>query len=97
MVEVIQLSFADEEILREKEKTAIYEVPKGVMIWLNRGRGILQEDLWADRLGRKVRGLTGFEARHPVGLYFDGLYWTISEGTIFGTYASNVKKRVINK
>lgn len=98
MVEVIQLSFADENQLRSGETITIYKISEGTMVWPNgRRRGVLTDDLLANRLDRKVRGFTGFTARHSVSLYLDGEYWTMPQGTSFGTYASNAKKRVIEK
>jgi len=90
---------ADQKQFDAVGKTTICEIPEETMVWPEGGgRGVLQKGLFADRLGnRKVRGLPAFRARGPVLLYFDRNYWTIPQGTIFGTYARDVKKIVIKK
>ncbi len=61
----------------------------------NSGRGSLRKPVYAERLNNKIKGLPGFRALERVDLYFDGHYWSLPEGTIFGAYARNARKRKI--
>ena len=67
------------------------------MIWPEgSGRGVLRNGVDARKLeGKKFSGLTAFQAQNKLDLYLDGNYWSLPEGTIFGAYAKNAKKRKI--
>ncbi len=59
-------------------------------------RGVLTNNVFAEKIeGYKVRGLTAFKSRQRLYLYLDNRYWTLPEGTIFGAYAKNAKRREI--
>lgn len=81
------------------EKIIVYLVPRGAIIFPSHtGEGIVQGEFFADKIiGEKIRGLTGFRARGAVSLYYDGRYWGLSTGALFGAYPNNLHKRTINK
>ena len=70
---------------------------KGTVIWPSDSRrGVLRSDVYAEKLeGQKVAGLTAFKAKERLDLYFDGKFWSLPEGTVFGAYSKNAKKRKI--
>ncbi len=78
----------------EEPKGDRYFFPEGTMTWpQTTGRGILQSGVYALRLKRvKIKGLTGFQLLEPATLYFNGRFWTLSEGTPFGAYVKNGRK-----
>jgi len=65
------------------------------MIWPEGSkRGVLRNGVYARKLeGKKVSGLTAFQAQNKLDLYLNGNYWSLPEGTIFGAYAKNAKMR----
>lgn len=72
---------------------SLVRFPREVMIYPERaGRGVLQEDLFAEKANTKIKGLTGYRARSQAQLYFDGHTRTLQEGDLFGAYSHQAKK-----
>jgi hypothetical protein len=80
--------------LGEKTPETLWFFEEGTMIWPERSRrGVLRNGVYARKLeGEKITGLTAFQAQNRLNLYFDGKYWSLPEGTIFGAYAKNAKR-----
>jgi len=83
--------------LGEQTPETLWFFEEGTTIWPEGSkRGVLRNGVYARKLeGKKVSGLTAFKAQERLYLYLDGSYWSLSEGTIFGAYDKNAKKRKI--
>ena len=83
--------------LGEKIPETLWFFEEGTMIWPERSkRGVLRNGVYARKLEeKKVSGLTAFQAQNKLDLYLNGNYWSLPEGTIFGAYTENAKKRKI--
>lgn len=87
-VEGIQLQFRE----MEGKETEV-RFPEGTVIYPARfGRGVLQGDLFAEKAECKIKGLTGYRARSQAVMYFDGHFWTLNAGELFGAYSKNARK-----
>ncbi len=87
-----QLHFGEDKELPKE----VYYFHEGVIIYpANSGRGVLRKPINAKRLDAKIKGLTGFIAHERIDLYFNGRYWSLPEGTIFGAYVKKASKRQI--
>lgn len=79
--------------LKAENLKNLWFFPDRTMIWPERGgRGVVQEGLYAEKVGRKVRGLSGFRALDDCVLYLDRRYWTLARDSFFGAYAKNGKR-----
>jgi hypothetical protein len=83
--------------LGEQTPETVWFFEEGTMIWSeNSRREVLRNGVYARKLeGKKVSGLTAFQAQERLDLYLNGNYWSLPEGTMFGAYAKNAKKRKI--
>lgn len=61
------------------------------------GTGVVQKEFFADRIGERIKGFAGFQARESVPLYYNGRYWTLQRGAFFGVSPKHLQKRTINK
>lgn len=51
-------------------------------------RGAPTQDITAEKIGRKVKGLTGYRSLTQIYMYYQGREWQRSIGTVFGAYSS---------
>lgn len=73
-----------ETVFRFKEGTVIYP--------LNSSRGVLQEDIVAQKTTKKHWGLPVYVSRTNITLYLNNHYWTLRSGSEFAAYAKKAHK-----
>jgi hypothetical protein len=79
--------------LGEKLPEIIYRFDVGTVIYpLHSHRGVLQAPIFAQKTKSKHNGLTVYESMTRVDLYFDGRFWSLPEGTLFGAYSKQAHK-----
>ena len=87
----VQLMLGENERLPK----TVYRFPKGTYIYPPHSLGgALQDDLIADRLSKKIFGLTRYQARNSFTLWRGGTisnYEHFPSGTCFGAYAEKAK------
>lgn len=80
-----------------ESKQVYYFFPEGTVIWpKNSGRGVLTEDLQAEKQERaKVSGYQAWKAEEGIHLYLDRKHWQLPSGTLFGAPENSAKRRTI--
>jgi len=54
-------------------------------------KGAPTQDITAEKIGRKVKGLTGYRSLTQIHMYYQGRQWQRSIGTAFGAYSSKAR------
>jgi len=80
--------------LRPENVQEIFVFPAGAYaIYPEEGhRGAPTQDITAEKIGRKVKGLTGYRSLTQIHMYYQGRQWQRSIGTVFGAYSSQAHK-----
>lgn len=83
-------------MMGEELPSTDYIFPPKIRIYpLAKKSAFLIEELHAKRVEteEKFKGLTIFQARHNVSLYFDGMFQTLSAGDMFSGFVTSAHKR----
>ncbi len=55
-------------------------------------KGAPTQDITAEKIGRKVKGLTGYRSLTQIHMYYEGRQWQRSIGTLFGAFSAKAHK-----